>query len=252
MESFFTPKAYLIARPSLNAEGVAMFLKDHNYEWQIQDTPSDGDLLPEFCGRMCYCSFGKKQGRKTNHEYMKNIIEMGHGSVIEHANYTILFAHVSRGFTHEMVRHRAGFAYSQESTHYIDYTPETFKGYIPKDLDNGIWEMNENVMKIAVEGYKHTYNALTKKGMKKKEACAIARQLLPTGTEAKLAVTGNVRAWRHFMETRGNKHNVPEIRDAAICVFDILINECPNLLYGITKIQEDDGKWSIASSFRKI
>ena len=75
---------------------------------------TDGERLSEFAGRLCYMSQRNPAGRST-HEYIENIKKQGHGSVLEHANYSLLLEGVSRSLTHELVRHRAGFAYSQLS-----------------------------------------------------------------------------------------------------------------------------------------
>ncbi len=265
MEFFTDPKVYLIAYPKLNwsttdksIHGIYNFFEDMDnygkkspvFTWQQSESGTrDADLLPEFCGRMCYCSFGDKQGRKNNKDYLKNIIDMGHGSVLEHANFTFLVTQCSRGFTHEMVRHRAGFAYSQESTHYIDYNIE--KGRIV--LDTRACEVTslKDLMEETAENIFGIYNLLYesfKRKHKKKDACSMARQMLPIGIEAKLAFTGNVRALRHFMVMRGNAHNVLEIRKIAVAVYKILIKLAPNSLYGLTLITSSDGFESINTS----
>jgi thymidylate synthase (FAD) len=133
METYSEPKTYLIAEPKLNWDGINEFFKDYNLSWTEKQTKeTDADKLIEFAGRICYVSFGNKQGRKTNWEYIENLLLSGHGSVLEHANYTFLTTKASRGFTHEMIRHRAGFAYSQESTQYINYSPNTGLINIPE------------------------------------------------------------------------------------------------------------------------
>ena len=80
---------------------------------------TDGERLAEFAGRLCYMSQHNPAKRATR-EYLENIKKQGHGSVLEHANYSILLEGVSRSLTHELVRHRAGFAYSQLSQRYVD------------------------------------------------------------------------------------------------------------------------------------
>ena len=85
--------------------------------WET-DTEIGGEQLVEAGGRLCYVSYGK--GRKTNAEYIDNIIESKHGSVLEHAVWNFIIAGVSRSFTHELIRHRAGWGYSQLSQRYVD------------------------------------------------------------------------------------------------------------------------------------
>src|SRR5204863_8430366 len=86
---------------------------------------TDGELLAEVAGRVCYMSQHNPAERSTR-EYLDNIKKQGHGSVLEHANYTLLLEGVSRSLTHELVRHRAGFAYSQLSQRYVDESAEHF------------------------------------------------------------------------------------------------------------------------------
>ena len=84
-----------------------------------------GEQLAEFAGRLCYMSQHNPAKRETR-EYLENIKKQGHGSVLEHANYSILLEGVSRSLTHELVRHRAGFAYSQLSQRYVDESEANF------------------------------------------------------------------------------------------------------------------------------
>src|SRR3954464_10049447 len=86
---------------------------------------TDGERLAEFAGRLCYMSQHNPAGRTTR-DYLENIKKQGHGSVLEHANYSLLLEGVSRSLTHELVRHRAGFAYSQLSQRYVDESQAHF------------------------------------------------------------------------------------------------------------------------------
>src|SRR5512147_556532 len=118
-----TPRYYtdpvltLLARPSFTSP-------DHlPVSWIGEST--DGERLAEFAGRLCYMSQGNPAKRSTR-DYIENIKRQGHGSVLEHANYSILLEGVSRSLTHELVRHRAGFAYSQLSQRYVDESDAAF------------------------------------------------------------------------------------------------------------------------------
>jgi thymidylate synthase (FAD) len=78
---------------------------------------TDLDILPEIAGRVCYDSYGRK--KDTNSRYVGHIIEVGHGSVLEHSTVTLAFTGVSRTLTHELVRHRL-FGYSQRSQRFVN------------------------------------------------------------------------------------------------------------------------------------
>src|SRR5207237_4689667 len=92
-------------------------------KWMGENT--DGERLSEFAGRLCYMSQANPANRETR-AYIANIKKQGHGSVLEHANYSLLLEGVSRSLTHELVRHRAGFAYSQLSQRYVDESQANF------------------------------------------------------------------------------------------------------------------------------
>ena len=111
------PVLTLLSRPHFTAP-------DHlPVSWIGEST--DGERLAEFAGRLCYMSQHNPAKRETR-EYLENIKKQGHGSVLEHANYTILLEGISRSLTHELVRHRAGFAYSQLSQRYVDESEASF------------------------------------------------------------------------------------------------------------------------------
>src|SRR3989442_12555439 len=76
-------------------------------------------------GRVCYMSYGK--GRKTSREFIQHIIDVGHGSVLEHGVWSFLITGVSRSFTHELIRHRH-FSYSQLSQPYVNESGSDFVG----------------------------------------------------------------------------------------------------------------------------
>src|SRR5215472_18131644 len=117
MYFYSEPVLTLISRPSFSGP-------EHlPVNWQGEST--DGERLAEFAGRLCYMSQHNPAKRATR-EYLDNIKKQGHGSVLEHATYSILLEGVSRSLTHELVRHRAGFAYSQLSQRYVDESDAAF------------------------------------------------------------------------------------------------------------------------------
>lgn len=112
------PNVYLVSTPNLNVAEVNRFSANNGIEWK--DAPENpAHAIPELGGRLCYMAFGDKQGR-AGPDYLRHIMEVGHGSVIEHVNFVWIVEGVSRSFSHELVRHRAGCAYSQLSQRYVD------------------------------------------------------------------------------------------------------------------------------------
>src|SRR5712692_2395436 len=117
MEVFRAPRVTLIARPE--------FLEPEHLRVQWQGNASAGERLAEFAGRICYMSQHNPANRSTA-DYLENIKKQGHGSVLEHAVYVLLIEGISRSCSHELVRHRAGFGYSQLSQRYVDESHAAF------------------------------------------------------------------------------------------------------------------------------
>src|SRR5438876_6873367 len=122
------PTVYLLGRGSVDDAGLARFLQDHGVAWET-DTEVAGEQLTEVAGRVCYMSFARPRPG-GNQAYLNHILEVGHGSVLEHAVWNFLFAGVSRSLTHELIRHRAGWGYSQLSQRYVD---ESVAEYVEPD-----------------------------------------------------------------------------------------------------------------------
>src|SRR6267154_4110362 len=123
------PKIYVLGRQTVNDAELDRFLADHGVSWQT-DTEVASELLCETAGRVCYMSFAKPRPG-GNHVYLGHILEVGHGSVLEHAVWNFVFTGVSRSLTHELVRHRAGMGYSQLSQRYVD---ESVAEYVEPDV----------------------------------------------------------------------------------------------------------------------
>ena len=219
------PVLTLLSRPSFVAP-------DHlAVNWIGEST--DGERLAEFAGRLCYMSQHNPAKRETR-EYLENIKKQGHGSVLEHANYSILLEGVSRSLTHELVRHRAGFAYSQLSQRYVDESSASF--VIPPAMVGE--EALESVWRAHVEGAQATYVSLVSQLMEKygwvadkvhrrKMAREAARAVLPNATETKIVVTANARAWRTMLELRSSEGAELEIRRMAVAALRLLQREAP-------------------------
>src|SRR6185437_3098685 len=148
MPHFYSaPVISVLARPAF-AEPVHLPV-----HWLGDST--DGERLAEFAGRLCYMSQKNPANRDTR-SYLENIKKQGHGSVLEHANYSLLIEGVSRSLTHELVRHRAGFAYSQLSQRYVDESEANF--VIPPAIAGD--EALERAWREQVEGAQAAYVSL--------------------------------------------------------------------------------------------
>ena len=190
----------------------------------------------ERCARTCYKTEGSKasvgqlldkkllktseranfwvEKRKGNidNKLLKTVLASVHSSVLEHCTISVIMR-TNRGMTHELVRHRIGCAYSQESSRYCNYSKDKFdnkvtmlKPYFYKDSKlYGIWETG---VRRAAAGY----FVMLKEGGTTEEA----RELLPNSTKTEIAITYNINAWRHFLTLRANQKAHPEIRRMAM------------------------------------
>ena len=239
------PRVYLVTRPSVDWQQVTRFLGDEGLPPPPESVRAGSDessAVVEISARLCYMSFGK--GRRDIAEFIKNLLSSKDGSVFEHVNYGFVFTGVSRSLSHELVRHRAGFAYSQRSQRYVDETDSAFvlpPAFAQSDetLQAAKTILLEALQRASVS-YKDLAAALERALPRemfpattdwRKAIRQAARAVLPNATETKIFVTANVRAWRHFIEMRAASFADWEIRQLAIAVLEILQKEAP-LLFG--------------------
>jgi thymidylate synthase (FAD) len=251
------PAVYLLGKQVVNDGELDRFLHDHGVSWQT-DTEVAAELLCETAGRVCYMSFAKPRPG-GNSTYLGHIKEVGHGSVLEHAVWNLLITGVSRTLTHELVRHRSGFGYSQLSQRYVD---ESVAEYVEPDIIANDPELHALWQK-SIEQSHRAYVELAEKlaarmadepdrTARRKAARQAARSALPNATETKIFVTANARALRHFLEQRGSRHAEPEIRKLANRMLDVLQSASPNLFNDYQRAPLPDGTFEIDTSFRKV
>jgi thymidylate synthase (FAD) len=244
------PRITLLARP--------VFLEpDHlKVDWLGEST--DGERLAEFAGRLCYMS-QKNPARRATRDYLENIKKQGHGSVLEHANYSLLLEGVSRSLTHELVRHRAGFAYSQLSQRYVDESEANFvipPAIIGDATLEGQWrEQIEAAQKGyvgLVEQLMERYGWIADKVHRRKMAREAARGVLPNSTETKIVVTANARAWRTMLELRSSEGAELEIRRCAVAILQLLSRETPAFFSDFEIYQAEDRREAARIIYHKV
>jgi thymidylate synthase (FAD) len=247
---------FLVARPAIDVEGMRAYLREVGGEsWlerrlgEAEDPPNPGELLVEFAGRACYRSWepglnpNVSRVRTDRREYFANILASGHGSVLEHASYAFALRDVSRVFTHELVRHRAGSAFSQESLRYVRLTDIGFR--VPPALE----PMRERVLSIVEQLEELQLDAAAELGIDaqgvpfhvKKEVTSALRRLAPLGLSTDIVWSANVRTLRHVIELRTAAGAEEELR----LVFDKIAQqmqaEAPDLFQDFSR--RDDGAW---------
>lgn len=213
------PNVTLIAATQITDEQLATEVYDENYP---SYTPyadglhhEEGEYLVEFAGRRCYSSFHNPAGRTTD-TYISNILEQKHFSVLEHACVTFHLEGVSRAFTHELVRHRH-FSFSQLSQRYVDSTeaPYVCPPMILADK-RLLMHWLRSLDKIREELLLFSkYMEMHCADVPKKQKREAIRSLAPNAIETKIVVTGNIRAWRDYLEKRWNSHADAEIQQVS-------------------------------------
>ena len=279
----------MIAKTQLNVEGIEKFFSEQSLSWPTEPLnapggPSGAEQLTELAGRCCYMSFGKKAGSKTNEAYLNNLLGRNpdgsfkngpaHGSVLEHATFSFLVVGAGRGFSHEQVRHRAGWAYSQLSTRYCDFERD--------EAEEGTWDpgftvpplgqLNSSTHDAIIESHNAAINAyknilvmiendlmnnpafmveLSKfpereqKRMLRKAARGAARDVLPNGTEAIMVMTANTRAIWNTIYLRATEHSEAEIRDVYVQIAKIMEKEMPSVFRGLEYVKLWDGSEAV-------
>jgi thymidylate synthase (FAD) len=257
-----SPAVFLIARPSIDVGGMRGYLKDVGGESWLerrleeadgtngpQSAVNAGELLVEFGGRACYRSWepglnpNVRKVRTDRREYLANILRSAHGSVLEHASYSFALRSVSRAFTHELVRHRAGSAFSQESLRYVRLADIGFR--VPPALE----PVRDQVLSIVEQLEEFQLSAAEELGIDaegvpfhaKKEITSALRRLAPIGLSTDIVWTANVRTLRHVVEMRTAQGAEEEIRLVFDRIAQIMNEETPNLFQDF--VRQEDGSW---------
>ncbi len=237
------PTARLITRPAMDDQQLEQFLIDEELPPAPESIRAGTDTsaaIAEASGRICYMSYGR--GRRDIEAFIGNLLARKDGSVFEHINYGFVLTGISRSLSHELVRHRAGFAYSQKSQRYVDESQGCSFVVPPAILECGGEALAafEKQMAQAMETYGRLVETLAgnlpgaqdlSATDKRKAVRQAARSVLPNATETKMVVTANVRAWRHFLEMRASEYEDAEIRRLALKVLAALQVESP-LMFG--------------------
>jgi thymidylate synthase (FAD) len=265
------PGVVLLAKPQTNVAGLGGFLGGFDPDLRFTEYLDDPTRLPDssqLCktsGQTCYMSFGPQRTTNENAAaYIERLTSAGHGSVLEHASFSFLLYGISRSVTHELVRHRAGAAFSQISQRYVSGSVLRFveRPEYQEDPDLHM-HFEERADRAAAE-----YEAMAELLLERQEGGAsmltadyrtdarkkvqqTARSLLPNETEAPMVFTGNVRALRHIIEMRADAHAESEIRNLALRLFLCLRTVDP-ILFGDYDLGElPDGTYTVSTKNRK-
>ena len=244
--------------PVLTLLSHPVFLEPDHLQVKWLGESTDGERLAEFAGRLCYMS-QKNPANRATRDYLENIKKQGHGSVLEHANYSLLLEGVSRSLTHELVRHRAGFSYSQLSQRYVDESQANFvvppaivgDEALEKEWRAQIDEAQRCYVRL-VEQLMERYGWVGDKVHRRKMAREAARGVLPNSTETKIVVTANARAWRTMLELRSSEGAELEIRRCAVAMLKLLSKETPGFFSDFEIYQAEDRREAARIVYHKV
>lgn len=233
---------------------VSQFTPPQGVDWDTD--AAGGEALIEFAGRACYETFDKPNPRTAaNAAYIRHIMEVGHLALLEHATATMYIRGISRSATHELIRHRH-FSFSQLSQRFVH--PGETEAVVPEiiaqdeqlsrlfhqAIDDSRFAFDE-LMDGLTEKLKDEPNAL----LRMKQARQAARAVLPNAMESRIVVTGNFRAWRHFIAMRATEHADMEIRRVAVAALRLLRDKAPVVFSDFDIVQLSDGSEMATSPF---
>ena len=215
-----------------------------------------GQALAEFAGRACYQSWDKANpATATNQGYLRHILEVGHLSVLEHGTVTMYLSGVSRSLTHELTRHRH-FSYSELSPRHV---PEPDAAVVEPAVVAEDPDLHERFLaateaslaayQALLEGLERRFADVPNASLRGKQARQVARSVLPSALETRIVVTGNYRAWRHFVAMRASEHADVEIRGLAIACLRELQRVAGNVFGDFRISALADGTHVAASPF---
>ena len=259
------PQIFVIASTQVEQPGVDAFLKHIGFPNWKSDAPSDAERLTEIMGKACYDSWDVTANpnltmvRTHNDSYIRNILDKGDGSVLEHAWVSFMFCDVSRVFTHELVRHRVGTAISQQSLRFVRLTGINW--YAPM-----VVKETPEVMEL----YARTIEELSqlqrdlaemfdldrdnKRGLsfdQKKKLTSTMRRLAPEGLATRIGWSCDMRTLRHVIEQRTAPWAEEEIRVVFGKVGHIARERWPNL-FGDYEIEMVDDLPYFKTKYRKV
>lgn len=170
-------------------------------------------------GRVCYQS----EGKTSDKDFLLRIIAKGHESVLEHISFTFSLI-TNRAVTHQLVRHRIGVAYSQESQRYCRYD-DKLQVIVP-EVEGGLTKEQHEAWSNAMLTCALAYDAAIAKEGPMNFKPEVARGVLPNDTKTQIVVTFNLRSFRHFLKLRLDKHAQYQIRNLATKMLVNLEDTC--------------------------
>lgn len=257
-------KIFRIAHTQVDQAEVAKWMEHLGVQGSLADsyTTSPAQLIA-MAAKRCYMSFepglnpNVTSVRRDIVAYFDNILRSGHGSVLEHAVYSYAIEGVSRVFTAEMNRHRAGWAISEGSLRFIRFDQD-ISYWLPLSLHQNVdddYELAQKkhetrlIFETAFKDAQRFYETLIKiwdmdEGSKnfdyKKKVTSCLRRIIPMGVATGGVWTGNIRAYRHVVALRTDPAAEEEIAHVFRLIGNDIVNREPMLFQDFKPV---DGAW---------
>ena len=242
--NFVDPKTYIVGYTNVDIAGLTSYLEETNqtaFLEQIKDAQSeglnDGEILCSFYAKLCYASLTASKNKNITkvrdiEDNIHGVINSGHGSVLEHCQLNFVVTNCSRVFTHELVRHRVGTAFSQTSGRYV--RNDVLNVVIDPILEPA-YDLFEEARVYIQEWYKRVQvrmqvDAQKDFGVKKKMTSAM-RRMLPNGQANEMGFSLNLRTLRHTLQMRTSRHAEWEIRVVFNQIFGLVKAKYPAMFF---------------------
>lgn len=238
------PTVFLIGRSTVDLMEISEWMSYLKTTFNIDSNSTPGELLVQLAGKRCYMSFqvglnpNIQRVREDMGDFIDNILKVGHGSVLEHSVYNFALEGVSRVFSAEMNRHRAGMAISEGSLRFIRFDDIPF--WMPDSLQDKSWDSEDLLEKKAssrgifhevflkVERCYAELCEIWKEELKpeskfalKKNITSMLRRIIPLGVATGGVWTGNLRSLRHIFTMRC----APEAEEEILLVASLMLQK---------------------------
>ena len=239
----------------LEDTGQTSFLKE--VEQAKAEGLNDGEILCSFYAKACYSALTTEKNKNISrvrsiHDNVLGTIKSGHFSVFEHCQLNFMIRNCSRVFTHELVRHRVGTAFSQTSGRYVR-TDNLDMVYDPI-LDPAKKEVEET-LELIERQYQKIQEKMDIDNVKdfsvKKKITSAMRRILPNGQANEIGFSVNLRSLRHTIAMRTSAHAEWEIRLIFNQIFELVRDKYP-AIFNDAVCEEVDGLMQITFKNDKI
>lgn len=219
---------------------------------------TDAEMVIGHAAKRCYMSF--QPGLNPNvtkvradwDDFLNNILESGHGSVLEHVTWTYAIENVTRVFTGEMNRHRAGVAISEGSMRYIRF--DDIPWWLPLSL-RGVADIKTTKEAQTIKIFEETFEFVQEQYKKllelhqidehnfneKKKLTSLFRRIIPMGVCTGGIWSFNIRALRWVITQRSSPHAEEEIAHVVSLIAKDIVEREPRLFGDF--YQDDAGFW---------